>query len=49
MLDILAIILLIAWILGIAASYPFGGYIHGLLALAIILFAVGRIRRRPRV
>jgi hypothetical protein len=37
MLEVLAIISLVIWILGVASSYTFGGLIHLFLLLAIIL------------
>jgi hypothetical protein len=40
MLTTIAIILLILWILGLVTSYTLGGFIHVLLAIAIIVFLV---------
>jgi uncharacterized protein (DUF58 family) len=48
MLDTIAIILLIAWLLGMASSYTLGGYIYALLILAVLLVVVGRIKKRPK-
>ena len=35
-----AAILLLLWLLGMAASHTFGGYIHVLLVLALLVIAV---------
>lgn len=36
MLNTLALILIIAWLLGLVSSYTMGGFIHVLLLLAIV-------------
>jgi hypothetical protein len=40
MLYTLALILIIAWLLGLVSSYTMGGFIHILLIVAIILILV---------
>ncbi|HEX8946731.1 MAG TPA: lmo0937 family membrane protein [Candidatus Paceibacterota bacterium] len=45
MLIILAIILLIAWFLGIIGVYTLGWFVHILLILAIIALIVAVIKR----
>ena len=40
MLETLAIILVILWLLGMVSSYTMGGFIHLLLVLAIIAVLV---------
>ncbi|OGI95678.1 hypothetical protein A2917_00615 [Candidatus Nomurabacteria bacterium RIFCSPLOWO2_01_FULL_42_17] len=40
MLETIAVILLILWILGLVTSYTVGGFIHILLVVAIVLFLV---------
>ena len=40
MLNTLALILIIAWLLGLISSYTLGGFIHVLLIIAIILVLV---------
>jgi hypothetical protein len=47
MLDTIAVILLVLWLLGLVTSYTMGGFIHILLVLAIIviLFRVIQGRR----
>jgi hypothetical protein len=48
MLYTLALILIIAWLLGMVSSYTIGGFIHILLVVAIILILVRIIQgRRP--
>jgi len=50
MLYTLAVILLIAWLLGIVGTYTIGQFVHVLLVLAIVLFVVGLLSgRRPVV
>ncbi len=44
MLETIAIILLILWILGLVTSYTLGGFIYVLLVIAIILFLIRIIR-----
>jgi hypothetical protein len=40
MLYTLALILIIAWLLGLVSSYTMGGFIHILLVIAIVLLLV---------
>ena len=40
MLYTLALILIIAWLLGLVSSYTMGGFIHILLVIAIIMILV---------
>jgi hypothetical protein len=48
MLYTLALILIVAWLLGMVSSYTIGGFIHILLVIAIILVLVRVIQgRRP--
>ncbi|PWT80331.1 MAG: lmo0937 family membrane protein [Blastocatellia bacterium] len=46
MLYTLAVILLIAWLLGLVGTYTIGAFVHVLLVLAIVLFLVGIISGR---
>lgn len=46
MLQTIAIILIILWILGLVTSYTLGGFIHILLVLAIISLLVRIIQGR---
>ncbi len=48
MLYTLAVILIVAWLLGLVTSYTIGGFIHLLLVIAIIMILVRVIQgRRP--
>jgi hypothetical protein len=46
MLESIAIILIILWILGLVSSYTIGGFIHILLVLAIIVIILRVIQGR---
>ena len=47
MLEIIAVVLVVLWLLGFVTSYTMGGFIHILLVIAIVvvLFRVIRGRR----
>jgi hypothetical protein len=49
MLYTLAVILLIAWLLGVVGTYTIGAFIHVLLVVAIVLFLVGLLSGRRTV
>jgi hypothetical protein len=49
MLFTLAVILLIAWLLGIVGTYSIGAFVHVLLVIAIVLFVVGLLSGRRTV
>jgi hypothetical protein len=49
MLYTLAVILLIAWLLGMVGTYTIGAFIHVLLVIAIVLFLVGILSGRRTV
>jgi len=44
MLETIAIVLLVLWVLGLVSSYTMGGFIHVLLVLAIVVVLVRVIR-----
>jgi hypothetical protein len=46
MLYTIAVILLVAWFLGIVGTYTIGAFVHVLLVVAIALFLVGLVSRR---
>ncbi len=46
MLETIAIILLVLWILGLVTSYTLGGLIHVLLVIAIVVVLVRVIKGR---
>jgi hypothetical protein len=46
MLESIAIILIILWILGLVSSYTVGGFIHILLVIAVIIIILRVIQGR---
>jgi hypothetical protein len=44
MLELLALILIVLWLLGLVSSYTMGGFIHILLVVAIVMLLVRLIR-----
>jgi hypothetical protein len=46
MLYTIAVVLLVLWLLGLVTSYTMGGFIHLLLAVAIVLVLVNLIGGR---
>ncbi|MCQ4191124.1 lmo0937 family membrane protein [Methylocystis suflitae] len=46
MLETIAIILVIMWLLGLVSSYTLGGFIHILLVIAIIVIILRVIQGR---
>jgi hypothetical protein len=49
MLYTLAVILIIAWLLGVVGTYTIGSLVHVLLVIAIVLFLVGLLTGRRTV
>jgi hypothetical protein len=49
MLETIAVILIVLWLLGMVSAYTIGGFIHVLLVLAIILFLLRVFRGRTPV
>jgi hypothetical protein len=49
MLYTLAVILLIAWLLGVVGTYTIGAFVHVLLVIAVVLFLVGLLSGRTVV
>ena len=47
MLATVAILLLVMWALGLVTSYTLGGFIHVLLAVALVMILVRVIQGRP--
>jgi hypothetical protein len=48
MLETIAIVLIILWLLGLVSSYTMGGFIHILLVVAIIVILIRLVQgRRP--
>jgi hypothetical protein len=46
MLETIAIILLILWLVGMVSSYTLGGFIHILLVIAVVVVIIRVIRGR---
>jgi hypothetical protein len=46
MLQTIAIILIIMWLLGLVTSYTMGGFIHILLVIAVVIILVRVIQGR---
>ncbi|MDO9049309.1 MAG: lmo0937 family membrane protein [Methylobacter sp.] len=46
MLETLAIVLLILWVMGLVSSYTLGGFIHVLLVIAVIVILLRVIQGR---
>lgn len=49
MLETIAIVLILLWLVGLVSSYTLGGFIHLLLVLAIVVVLVRLIQGRPPV
>lgn len=46
MLETIAVILLVLWVLGLVSSYTMGGLIHVLLVIAVVVILIRLIRGR---
>jgi len=46
MLETIAIVLVVLWLLGFVSSYTMGGFIHALLVIAVVVILVRVIRGR---
>ena len=46
MLETIAVILVVLWLLGLVTSYTMGGLIHGLLVIAIVIILIRVIQGR---
>ena len=49
MLYTLAVIMLVAWLLGIVGTYTLGAFVHVLLVIAVVLFIAGLLSGRRAV
>jgi len=47
MLNTIAIVLIVLWLLGLITSYTIGGFIHILFVIAIIMILLNIIKGRP--
>ncbi len=46
MLQTIAVILVVLWLLGLVSSYTMGGFIHVLLVLAVVVILINVIQGR---
>ncbi len=46
MLETIAIVLIIFWILGLVSSYTMGGFIHILLVIAVVVILIRLVQGR---
>jgi hypothetical protein len=46
MLETIAIILIVLWVLGLVSSYTMGGFIHILLVIAIVVILIRVLQGR---
>lgn len=46
MLYTIAVILVVAWLLGVVGTYTIGPLVHALLLIAVVLFVVGLLSGR---
>ena len=48
MLETIAVILIVLWLLGLVSSYTMGGFVHVLLVIAVVVILVRVLQgRRP--
>jgi len=45
MLETIAVILIVLWLLGLVSAYTMGGFIHVLLVIAVVVVLLRIIRR----
>lgn len=46
MLETIAVILIVLWLLGLVSSYTMGGFVHILLVIAIVVILIRLIQGR---
>ncbi|NOT28116.1 MAG: lmo0937 family membrane protein [Acidobacteria bacterium] len=46
MLNTIAVVLLILWLLGLVSGYTIGAFVHVLLVIAVVLFLAGLVSGR---
>ena len=46
MLETIAVILIVLWLLGLVSSYTMGGLIHALLVIAVVVILIRLIQGR---
>jgi len=48
MLETIAVVLIVLWLLGLVSSYTMGGFVHVLLVIAVIVIVIRVLQgRRP--
>lgn len=47
MLETIAIVLIVLWLLGMITGVTMGGFIYALLVIAVVLFIIRILRGRP--
>jgi len=46
MLETIAVVLIVLWLLGLVTSYTMGGFIHALLVIALIVIVIRVLQGR---
>lgn len=49
LIEIIAIIFIILWIVGLITSFTVGGFIHILIVIAVVVFLLRIFRKRPLI
>lgn len=49
MLQTIAVVLLVLWVLGLVSGYTLGAFVHVLLVIAVVLFLAGLVSGRRAV
>lgn len=49
MLETIAVVMIVLWLLGMVSSYTMGGFIHALLVVAVAMFLVRVVSGRKPV
>lgn len=49
MLQTIAVVLLVLWLLGLVSSYTMGGFIHILLVLAVVIILLRLVQGRRAI
>ncbi len=49
MLESIAVILIVLWLLGLVSSYTMGGFVHVLLVIAVVAILVRVLQGRKRL
>jgi len=49
MLETIAVLLIVLWLLGLVSSYTMGGFIHILLVIAVVMLLVRLVQGRRAI